>query len=249
MHHGRQHLQKVHIVKKAPSSWRREGSEEVPCRIPRNGSQTRFQVDNPHGFQEKRARSTSLNPVIYPVWWGEEHEIDADYYRRDRRHIPKRLKSAEIGHKAKVYRPVAKHCEDTLDRRLRQVHEDVRKDQNLQPVAYRYGEESGVNTSDSMHQLAPNGKFNNSYAYTAMNNVSPIRAPIHGQSNVPMTYDGPPTHSEVNRNRGRKDYNRRSFEFGYEVQQDVQIEDGAGIRRRKDLGRHHHQHLQQLQQQ
>ena len=70
----------------------------------------------------KRARSTSLNPVVYPQWWGEDKEVDPAYYRRNKAHIPKRLKSADI-HKAKVYRNVAKHCEDTLDRRLRQVHE------------------------------------------------------------------------------------------------------------------------------
>ena len=73
--------------------------------------------------KEKRARSTSLNPVIYPQWWGEDNEVDAAYYRRDRQHIPKRLKSAD-GFKARVYKPVAKHLEDTLDRRLRKVHEN-----------------------------------------------------------------------------------------------------------------------------
>lgn len=67
-----------------------------------------------------------------------------------------------------------------------------------------------------------------------------------------MTYHGPPNQYERNRNKGRKDPNRRSFEFGYEVNQDVGITDGAGIRRRKDLAanqvyhsdhhEHHHQH-------
>ena len=120
MHNGMQGDDRhpVHIVKKAPSSWRREGSEEPPSCVPRNGSQTRFQVENPHSPKAKRARSTSLNPVIYPAWWGEDHEVDAEYYRRDRSHIPKRLKSADVN-KIHVYKPVAKHCEDTLDRRLR----------------------------------------------------------------------------------------------------------------------------------
>ena len=79
-------------------------------------------MENPHEFQGKRAaRSTSLNPVIYPQWWGEDQEIDSGYYRRNKKHIPKRLKSADA-YKAKVYRPTAKHYEDTLDRRLRQVN-------------------------------------------------------------------------------------------------------------------------------
>jgi hypothetical protein len=68
-----------------------------------------------------------------------------------------------------------------------------------------------------------------------MKNVSPIRSHIPGQNNIPMTYDGPPSQAELRRNRSRKDYNRRSFEFGYEVHGDSEIENGAGIRRRKDL--------------
>ena len=87
-------------------------------RVPRNGSQGRFQIDNPHEQEEKRARSTSINPVVYPSWWGEAQEVDPTYYRRNSQHIPKRLKSAEA-YKGKVYKSVAKHCEDTLDRRLR----------------------------------------------------------------------------------------------------------------------------------
>ena len=62
-----------------------------------------------------------------------------------------------------------------------------------------------------------------SYAYTAMNNVSPIRPIIPGKNNIPMTYQGPPTQQEINRNRDRKDYNRRSFEFGYDVKSGVAV--------------------------
>ena len=93
----------------------------------------------------KRSRSTSINPVVYPSWWGQEEEVDPFYYRRDRKNIPKRLKSADI-HKAKVHRNVARHCEDTLDRRLRQVHERP----NVQAVAYRYPNNSGETQDDSM---------------------------------------------------------------------------------------------------
>ena len=50
-----------------------------------------------------------------------------------------------------------------------------------------------------------------------------MRSRIQGQNNVPMTYHGPPSQGELNRNRGRKDINRRSFEFGYEYQPDTQI--------------------------
>ena len=177
-HTGQQNVgQTVHIIKKAPSSWRREGSEEAPCRVPRNGSQSRFQVENPHEPKEKRARSTSLNPVIYPQWWGEDHEVDAFYYRRNKNHIPKRLKSADI-HKAKVYKPVAKHCEDTLDRRLRQVHEDQQPE--IARVAYRYPQDSSGQNDSMQEPIFRTG--DSSYAYTQMNNVSPIRPHIQGQS-------------------------------------------------------------------
>ena len=227
------------MVNKAPSSWRREGSEEPASRVPRSGSQKRFQIDNPHDcvpIDGKRARSTSLNPVVYPQWWGEDQEVDPAYYRRDRAHIPKRLKSADI-HKAKVYRNVAKHCEDTLDRRLRQVHEHDDDYEEVEPVAFR-GEQQQL----SQHGSVP--KMNGSYHYTNMANVSPIRPGIAGQNNIPMTYQGPPSQQEINRNKGRVDYNRRSFEFGYDHPQQpgpaAPVEDGAGIRRRRGNSRSQH---------
>jgi hypothetical protein len=34
----------------------------------------RFTVDNPH--QQRETRTVSLNPRIYPDWWGEEDEIN-----------------------------------------------------------------------------------------------------------------------------------------------------------------------------
>lgn len=55
-----------------------------------------------------------------------------------------------------------------------------------------------------------------SYAHTKQSNVSPMRGHINGQSNIPMTYHGPPNAAEMNRNKGRKDYTRASFEFGYD---------------------------------
>ena len=74
--------------------------------------------------------------------------------------------------------PIAKHHEDTLDRRLRKVHEN---NNDFQPVMYRQG------TEDTIVASGQNG-LNSSYAYTQMKNVSPIRSRVHGQNNVPMTY-------------------------------------------------------------
>ena len=52
-----------------------------------------------------------------------------------------------------------------------------------------------------------------------------------------MTYYGPPNREERTRNQGRRDYNRRSFQWADEYRPDVPIDEGAGIRRRKDLSR------------
>ena len=44
-----------------------------------------------------------------------------------------------------------------------------------------------------------------SYAYTKQDNVSPLRPPRAGESNVPMSYNGPPNAAERRRNIGRRD--------------------------------------------
>ena len=67
-----------------------------------------------------RARSTSLNPVIYPDWWGHEEETTDCHGQRYIR-VPKRLASADPA-KAKINRAVHRHAEDDLDRRLRRVY-------------------------------------------------------------------------------------------------------------------------------
>jgi hypothetical protein len=64
-----------------------------------------------------RARSTSLNPVIYPEWWGHEEDI-----KHGRVKVAKRLKSADPA-KAKINRAINRHAEDSLDKRLRNVYD------------------------------------------------------------------------------------------------------------------------------
>jgi hypothetical protein len=53
---------------------------------------------------------------VYPEWWGEE---DQDEDKRLKA-VPKRLKSADV-YKAKINKNIARHCEDDLDKRLREV--------------------------------------------------------------------------------------------------------------------------------
>ena len=110
---------------KAPSGWRRDGSLDSLHRA----AQHRYQVDNPHSrkaVSQERARSTSINRVVYPAWWGE----NSDQEDQPRRHkVAKRLKSADIN-KAKINKNIARHCEDTLDKRLREVQEGVVNIQN-----------------------------------------------------------------------------------------------------------------------
>ena len=61
-----------------------------------------------------------MNKIVYPAWWGEEEKDEETKLNA----IPKRLKSADIN-KAKINKNIARHCEDDLDKRLRQVEEEV----------------------------------------------------------------------------------------------------------------------------
>lgn len=62
---------------KAPSDWREPSRSPSSKRSSPEAHvverKSRFVVDNPH--QNREARSASLNPRIYPEWWGEEDEI------------------------------------------------------------------------------------------------------------------------------------------------------------------------------
>lgn len=148
--------------------------------------------------------------MIYPVWWGEEVVYDETYYRKNLPvREPKRHKSADIR------RPRPQAYEDTLDRRLRHVHEryphGVEQPHLIQP---------DHTVDQSGEHPAPMYTSGASHGFTPMNksNISPL--PARGAasaSNTPMTYAGPPTKAERLRNsNGRNDYNKRSFDFGYE---------------------------------
>jgi len=53
-----------------------------------------------------------------------------------------------------------------------------------------------------------------SFAYTSGKNVpkySPARQPKPGASNIPMSYAGPPSHEEMNRNAQRYASGNRNF--------------------------------------
>lgn len=162
-------------MRKAPSSWRRDGSEEP---APRNGSQTRYQVDNPHQPRSDKKKSRELNPKVYPDWWGEE---TSSPNLGDRFHRPKRLRSADPC-KAKINRAIKRHCEDSLDKRLRKVYESEFNEPQI---------------IENVHLRQPSSHC---YAYTRQSLVSPVRHALPGQSNIPMTYTGPPCQAELQRN-------------------------------------------------
>ena len=61
---------------------------------------------------------------MYPEWWGELSDADRKLDQPKYKNVPKRLKSADIN-KAKINKNIARHCEDTLDKRLREVHEEM----------------------------------------------------------------------------------------------------------------------------
>jgi hypothetical protein len=56
---------------------------------------------------------------VYPDWWGESDE-QANEKSGKFKNMPKRLKSADLS-KAKINKNIARHCEDNLDKRLREV--------------------------------------------------------------------------------------------------------------------------------
>ena len=64
--------------------------------------------------------------MVYPSWWGESSDQE-DILKHPKQ--AKRLKSADIN-KAKINKNIARHCEDTLDKRLREVQEGVINIQN-----------------------------------------------------------------------------------------------------------------------
>ena len=59
---------------KPPSSWRRGESQKPEAR------QGRFQQD---AHPEVKPRSNSLNPQIYPSWWGEDSDFEKEI-KKDR---------------------------------------------------------------------------------------------------------------------------------------------------------------------
>lgn len=133
------------IISKAPSAWRRgESADSVMYprhpnsnnKVSRNGhelnssqnSRQRYGVENPHTkprISYDRPHSHSINRTVYPDWWGCDQVQDQEnQYRQNRQREIKRLKSADV-HKAKINKNIARHCEDSLDKRLREVHEGV----------------------------------------------------------------------------------------------------------------------------
>jgi hypothetical protein len=66
---------------------------------------------------------------------------------------------------------------------------------------------SGVNPSTFISSETGRTASSPSYGYTSGKNAAPKYSPIRnarpGANNVPMSYAGPPTQAEINRNQGR----------------------------------------------
>lgn len=72
----------------------------------------------------ERPRSGSINRVVYPTWWGDS---DDEGGQAQVARPVKRLRSADPA-KARINRNIARHAEDELDKRLREVHEEFEQE-------------------------------------------------------------------------------------------------------------------------
>jgi len=161
------------VAPKAPSSWRRGDSN------PRS--------ENPVALKAAKPRSSSLNPLIYPSWWGDDvAEFKHAIMKRDRSHAPTGFQQ-----------------HTTLENRIRQAREEpaFNVQQAYQRQTAAFNSNRGYTTTETGRNAS-----SPSYAFTSNKNApkySPIRNMRPGANNIPMSYAGPPTQEEINRNRGR----------------------------------------------
>lgn len=160
-------------VPKASSTWRRGDSESANT-VSREREQKRYQIDNPHAPKEERARSNSINRIVYPTWWCADDDQEGE--QKTAKPI-KRLRSADPA-KARINKYVARHTEDSLDKRLRAVQEE-----------FKYAESDLANQRRQQKDV--------SYAYTKQSDCAPVRQAHPGHSNIPMSYSSAPKQSEI----------------------------------------------------
>lgn len=197
---------------KAPSEWRRAGHSEDAIkrhRIRTGTNMSRYQVENPHRALSPedyiaRARSSSLNPVIYPDWWGcgEDENAFQDVRRK------RKIKVSPA--KARVNPNLSRYVEDSLDARLRKVAAKHKKEDlncnNYQTMQSSPGKCYPCEPCDPCDyprskRAAPAPPSHNAYMYNMKkSSVSPIRSHVAGASNVPMTFNCAPDHFD-NRHR------------------------------------------------
>jgi len=134
-----------------------------------------------------KPRSSSLNPLIYPSWWGDDvKEFKHAIMKRDRSHAPTGFQQ-----------------HTTLENRIRQAREEpaFNVQQAYQRQTAAFNSNRGYTTNETGRtEVSP------SYAFTSNKNApkySPIRNMRPGANNIPMSYAGPPSQEEINRNRGR----------------------------------------------
>ena len=106
--------QRGFIAAKAPSNWRKgEASHNPPAHrmdlLP-------VQSNN---LAALKPRSSSLNPLIYPTWWGDDaDEFDKAIIRKERSYV--NVQNACKRVLPDLPRP-PKHKEDSLERRMREA--------------------------------------------------------------------------------------------------------------------------------
>ncbi|CDW80525.1 UNKNOWN [Stylonychia lemnae] len=200
------------IASKPPSTWR-NGSTQRPEGQQR-GRQQQSQTQEIDIFHAK-PRAASLNPLIYPSWWGQDDDFDQEI-RRDRSNdaVKRNARQQKVENKRENPR---QQQEDTLERKLREAQENKKKLQSSNQNKTRNNkiqQSSNLDLSYRRNDNAPN------YAYTSNKNVpkySPIRNPVPGANNIPMSYAGPPTQAEINRNLGRN-HHTNAYDTNYRNQ-------------------------------
>eukprot|EP00347_Sterkiella_histriomuscorum_P024224 403331881 len=231
------HEQQMHKAVRPPSTWRQtqagNGTHGGGSVKPPENRHSRFQQDEqPIGgdLQQQRPRAASLNPLIYPSWWGEDSDFEVEIKKRERSNdVIARRKGNKTDRQVEVNQPRQNlshiRNEDTLERKLREAQDNKKK--LLQQQQFT-GSRNGPIPVNSFKTQPHRQDASPSYAYTSNKNApkySPLRNPNPGANNIPMSYVGPPSQAEINRNKGRQPY-ANMYDSGYGPNNDRQADYG-----------------------
>ncbi len=137
-----------------------------------------------------KPRCSSLNPLIYPSWWGD----DAKDFKKA---ILRKEKSQVTTNVRRVNVPQKRTKEDSLERRMREARQQAAQD--VQPPMVMQAPRQQYNRNHLPHNNYISSTSDGStpnYGYTsnkAAPKYSPLRNGRPGSNNIPMSYAGPPT--------------------------------------------------------